>query len=59
MPESVLRAASEAASAVITEYAASDEFAGRVYASIKEFQRKAGPWAAITEERYYEMSRLS
>lgn len=53
MPASVIAAARIAAKEVIEEYAASDEFAGRVYASITEFQRKARPWAEITEERYY------
>jgi TRAP-type mannitol/chloroaromatic compound transport system substrate-binding protein len=53
MPKSVIDAARAAADEVITDYAASDEFAGRVYASIQEFRRKAGPWAKMTEERFY------
>ena len=54
MPKSVIDAARTAADEVIAEYAAGDEFAGRVYASIQEFRRKAGPWAEMTEGRFYE-----
>lgn len=50
MPESVLRAAKQAAEEVIGEYAASDPFAGRVYASIQEFRRKAAGWQEATGE---------
>ena len=42
-----------AADEVIAEYAASDPFAARVYASIQEFRRKAIPWAKMTESVYY------
>lgn len=52
-PKELIEEARVAADEVIAEYAASDPFAGRVYASIKEFQRKAGPWAELTESVYY------
>ena len=54
MPTAVLDAARTAARAVIEEYAERDAFAGRVYASIQAFRKRAEPWAAITETMYYE-----
>lgn len=49
----VIDAARIAADEVIAAYAESDPFAKKVFASIQEFQRKAAPWAAVTEATYY------
>ena len=52
-PDAVLKAAREAAADVIDEYAASDPFAGKVYASLQRFRALAKPWAEMTEGTYY------
>ncbi|MFT4686635.1 MAG: TRAP-type mannitol/chloroaromatic compound transport system substrate-binding protein [Bdellovibrionota bacterium] len=52
-PKELIDAARIAADEVITEYAASDPFAAKVYASIQEFRRKAVPWAKMTESVFY------
>ncbi|OAV46187.1 TRAP transporter substrate-binding protein [Lewinella sp. 4G2] len=52
-PPAVLAKAREAAAEVIEEYAASDPFAARVYASIQRFQELAKPWSKMTETAYY------
>ena len=52
-PTELRTRARAAAKEVIGEYAASDPFAGRVYASIEAFRRKAVPWAGLTEATFY------
>ena len=52
-PKELIDAARIAADEVIGEYAESDPFAKKVYASIQDFQRKAGPWAKMTESVFY------
>lgn len=52
-PSELIDLARTAATKVIAEFAASDPFSARVYASIQEFQRKAKPWAEMTEGTYY------
>lgn len=52
-PAELIEEARLAADEVIAEYAASDPFAAKVYASIQEFRRKAIPWAKMTESVYY------
>ena len=53
-PPELIEQARTAAEEVIGEYAASDPFATRVYASIRAFRAKAGPWAKVTEEIFYD-----
>ena len=56
-PAEVITAARAAARDVIREYAASDPFAGRVYASLQAFRERANPWAEVTERTYYNSLR--
>ncbi|MEL7163097.1 MAG: ABC transporter substrate-binding protein, partial [Bacteroidota bacterium] len=53
-PAELIDLAREAAGDVIADFAASDPFATRVYASIQEFQRRATPWGEMTEKTYYQ-----
>jgi len=52
-PTELIDLARDAAKEVIADFAASDPFATRVYASIQAFQRQAKPWAEMTEGTYY------
>ncbi|MBC6994000.1 TRAP transporter substrate-binding protein [Neolewinella lacunae] len=52
-PPELLAEARKASAAVVAEYAASDPFAARVYASIQEFQRTVVPWSQMAEKTYY------
>lgn len=52
-PKELIEAARIAADEVIEEYAESDPFAQKVYASIQDFRSKAGPWAKLTESVFY------
>ncbi|MEM9931251.1 MAG: ABC transporter substrate-binding protein, partial [Bacteroidota bacterium] len=52
-PPELIEEARLAADEVIAEYAASDPFAAKVYASIQDFRSKAIPWAKMTESVFY------
>ena len=57
-PDEVIATAKQAAAEVVAEYAASDPFAGKVFASLEKFRERAGAWSAMTEGTYYEQMIL-
>lgn len=57
LPEAVLQGLAEATKSLLDEMSAKDPFAAKVYASYREFQRRAMEWHRISEVAYYASRR--
>jgi TRAP-type mannitol/chloroaromatic compound transport system substrate-binding protein len=52
LPPDVLEALRQASAEVLAQTAASDPFAARVYASVREFRANGQSWASLSEQAY-------